>query len=86
VFVVHGTQRFLDRVGGAAPNPALPSSTTQLGAWYATLARWRPNVALFVNELTLVPVFLPAAPAKTLLARFPDALAEVLASTGYQES
>ena len=51
-----------------------------LGAWYATVLRWRRPAALLVNELTLLPLVVPLAPAKTLLTRFPDALAELLAA------
>lgn len=80
VFVVHGTQRLLAHVGGATAGSTPATSTTQLGAWYSTLARWRPEVALFVNESTLLPVFIPAAPAKSLMARFPETLAEVLSA------
>ncbi|MHB1613969.1 MAG: DUF6933 domain-containing protein [Actinomycetes bacterium] len=82
MYVVHGTQRFLDHVG--TPNSAGEADpvTTRLGSWYATLARWRPNVALFVSEATLLPVLVPAAPARSLLVRFPAALAEVLAVHG----
>jgi hypothetical protein len=80
VFVVHGTQRFLQRV--AAPTAEPVDGTTLLGPWYATLARWRPQTALFVDEATLLPVFLPLAPARTVLSRFPQALAEVLGSHG----
>lgn len=35
-------------------------------------------VAVFVNETTLLPVFLPLAPAATLLERFPEQLGAVL--------
>jgi hypothetical protein len=52
--------------------------TTLLGPWYATVARWRPQTALFANEATLLPVFMPLGPARNVLSRFPDALAEVL--------
>lgn len=76
VFVVHGTLRFLERVG--TPQGEAVEGTTLLGPWYATAARWRPQTALFVNEATLLPVFLPLAPARTVLSRFPHALAEVL--------
>jgi hypothetical protein len=55
-------------------------STTVLGAWYATVLRWRRPAALSVNELTLLPLIMPLAPAKTLLTRFPDALAELLSA------
>src|SRR5215470_20441864 len=37
---------------------------------------------LFVNEPTLLPVLMPLAPAATLLARFPQQLAAVLAAHG----
>lgn len=80
VFVVHGTQRFLKRVG--APVAEQLDGTTLLGPWYATAARWRPQTALFVNEATLLPVFLPLAPARTVLTRFPHVLTEVLDGHG----
>jgi hypothetical protein len=79
VMVVHGTQRFRDRVLHEVD--ALDNgSTTLLGPWYATLLRWRPAVTLFVNESTLLPVFVPMAPARTLLRRVPAAIADVLAA------
>ena len=55
-------------------------STTVLGAWYATVLRWRRPAALLVNELTLLPLVMPLAPVKMLLARFPDAVAELLSA------
>jgi hypothetical protein len=80
VFVVHGTRRFLDRVN--APVSELVEDSTLLGPWYATAARWRPQVALFVAETTLLPVYLPLAPARTVLGRFAHALSEVLGQHG----
>ncbi len=62
VFVVNGTQRFLECVGTPVAPPV--DGTTLLGPWYATAARWRPQTALFVNEATLLPVFLPLAPVR----------------------
>ncbi len=82
MYVVHGTQRFLDHVGTPKPAGEADPVTTRLGSWYATLARWRPNVALFVSEATLLPVLVPAAPARSLVVRFPAALAEVLEGHG----
>jgi hypothetical protein len=79
VVVVHGTKRFRDRVPRAAAD-ANDRSSTLLGPWYATLLRWRPAVALFVNESTLLPVLVPLAPARTLLGRLPAAVADVLAA------
>jgi len=79
--IIHGTQRFRDRVT-AVPAAEVETSTTILGPWYATVLRWRPAVALFVNASTLLPVFMPFAPTRTLLDRFPVAVAEVLAAHG----
>jgi hypothetical protein len=41
---------------------------------------WRPQVALFVNAATFVPVLMPFAPASTVVGRFPVAMADVLAA------
>lgn len=49
-----------------------------LGRWYATAWMWRPQLALFVHDTTLLPVLMPLAPAATVLHRFPDRLAEIL--------
>ena len=53
-----------------------------MGQWYATAVFWKPQVALFVNEPTLLPVLMPLAPAATLLARFPQQVAAVLDAHG----
>ena len=79
MIVIHGTRAFRDRVPGPAVTPG-DTSTTVLGAWYASVLRWRRPAALFVNERTLLPLVMPLAPARTLLTRFPDALAELLAA------
>src|SRR5207237_4898970 len=81
VLVVHGTKKFLDRAGRPTVEPGEPS-TAQLGSWYATVLFWKPQVALFVNETTLLPLLMPFAPAATVLARFPAALERVLAAHG----
>jgi len=77
VIVVHGTAELRRRVPGPAPAPG-EESTTLLGPWYATVLRWRRPAALVVNEATLLPAVVPLAPARTLLERLPDAIAEVL--------
>lgn len=59
----------------APPSPAL-------GNWYATAILWKPQLALVVNERTLLPVLMPMAPASTLIARFPRELATALISQG----
>ncbi|AIO64906.1 DUF6933 domain-containing protein [Burkholderia oklahomensis] len=58
------------------------SSTTKLGNWYATVLPWRPQVAMLVNEQTLLPVLMPLAPATNLAVRFPGALIDILAAHG----
>lgn len=44
------------------------------------MLRWRPLVALFVNECTLLPMLVPLGPARTVLQRIPDAVADLLAA------
>ena len=80
MFTIRGTKKLLDRVGNPVPDP--PSSTTVLGDWYANVLLWRPQVALFVNATTFVPVLMPLAPASRVLARLPAAMADVLGALG----
>jgi hypothetical protein len=63
MFAVRGTKKFLDRVRGAAPSLDVEPASNIKGAWYATVLFWRPQVALFVNEPTCLPLFVPLAPA-----------------------
>jgi hypothetical protein len=76
MFNFHCTNKLLDRIKPelGAPQP----STTRLGNWHATALFWKPQMALAVNERTLLPVLLPLAPAATLADRFPIALRDVL--------
>lgn len=77
MLIVRATRKLLDRIG--PPNLREDDrSTTLLGQWYATAMFWKPQVALFVSEPTLLPVLVPLAPAATLLDRFPQQMAEVL--------
>ncbi len=85
MFVVHGTKKFLDRVSRPNADPE-DRSTTALGNWYATPLFWKPQVALFTSDRTLVPVLVPLAPAVTVVDRFPAHLAEVLAAHGAEPS
>jgi hypothetical protein len=80
MFVLHATKKLLGRIG--RPDDAVAAPTTGLGNWYATALFWKPQVALFVNEHTLLPVFMPLAPASTLIRRFPSALAATLHAHG----
>ncbi|MGQ0825478.1 MAG: DUF6933 domain-containing protein [Actinomycetota bacterium] len=61
---------------------AAEQSTTALGDWYATVLFWKPQVALFVSEATLLPVLMPFASAATVIDRFPAAVATVLEAHG----
>lgn len=85
MFVVHATKKLLDRVR-AKPLPLPQESTTALGPWYATVWFWNPQIALFVNELTLLPVLIPLAPAATVVDRFPDGLRVTLGAHGIESS
>ena len=77
MLIVRATKKLLDRIG--PPNLGEgEQSTTLMGQWYATAMFWKPQVALFVSEPTLLPVPMPLVPAATLLARFPQQLAAVL--------
>ena len=76
MFNLHCTKKLLDRIKPELEAPR--AGTTRLGNWYATALFWKPQMALVVNERTLLPVFLPLAPAATLAQRFPIALREVL--------
>ena len=84
MLVVRGTKKFLDRVGQPEAEP--PASTTVLGDWYATVLFWKPQVALFVNEPTLLPVLMPFAPTRTLLSRLPESVELALALQGLGDS
>jgi hypothetical protein len=81
VLIVRATQKLLQRVGP----PSLQNgehATTLLGEWYATALFWRPQVALLVNEATLLPALMPLAPAATLPTRIAPQIATVLAAHG----
>ena len=81
MYTVHCTKKLLDRVKVPAMSAAQPP-TTVLGNWYATALLWKPQVALIVNERTLLPLLMPLAPASTVIERFPSELATLLARHG----
>jgi hypothetical protein len=85
VLIVRGTKKLRDRVKAPAPQGG-DASTTVLGDWFATALFWKPQVALLVNQRTFVPVFMPLAPAATLLDRAPEAIGAVLRRLGADES
>jgi hypothetical protein len=81
VLIVRATGKLRQRLG----RPTLragDAATTLLGEWYATALFWRPQVALLVNEPTLLPVLMPLAPAATLPARIPQEIAAALRAHG----
>lgn len=82
--VVRGTKKFLQRVGGVDASGGVSSGA--LGDWYANVWFWRPQVALFVNECSLLPVLVPLAPAASVLERFPAGFAEVARQIGVNEA
>ena len=81
MFQLHCTKKLLDRIKPSAIAPDSASGIL-LGNWYATALFWKPQVALLVNEKTLLPVLMPLAPATDLATRFPVHLADVLAAHG----
>jgi hypothetical protein len=85
VLVVRGTKKLRDRVKRPLA-AASDTSTTVLGDWFATALVWKPQVALLVNQRTFVPVFMPLAPAATLLDRVPEAIAAALGRLGASDA
>lgn len=81
MYSLHCTKKLLDRI---KPSTATlpPPTTTVLGNWYATALFWKPQLALLVNEGTLLPALMPLAPSSTLSARFPGELGLVLGRHG----
>ena len=75
--MIHCTKKLLDRIKPATLTSEAVSSML-LGNWYATALFWTSQVALMVNEKTLLPALMPLAPATDLAARLPERLAEVL--------
>ena len=85
MYNLHCTRKLLDRVK-VSPRASSSRPSTSLGNWYATALFWKPQVALLVNERTLLPVLMPLAPASTLAARFPHALATILVRHGANQA
>lgn len=85
MYTLHCTQKLLNRIKPSI-SPTLQGPTTALGNWYATALFWAPQVALLVNERTLLPVLMPLAPASTLVERFPDELTTILLKHGASQA
>lgn len=85
MYTLHCTKKLLDR-GKLSVTSSSEPSTTLLGNWYATALFWKPQLALLVNERTLLPVLMPLAPTSTLTARFPTELSSVLHRHGVDQA
>lgn len=85
MLVVRGTKKFRDRLKKAPAAGPDDVSTTELGDWFATALFWRPQVALFVNQTTFIPVLVELAPSATLLDRVPEAIETVLRHHGVEQ-
>lgn len=85
MLLLRGTKKLRDRLKGRAAT-ADDVSTTVLGDWFATALFWKPQVALLVNQRTLLPVFMPLAPAATLVTRVPEAITNALRNQGASEA
>lgn len=72
--MIRGTKKVLDRIPNVPRAAEADRSTTRLGDWYVNVLFWKPQVALFVSETTLLPVLVPFSPAATLVDRLPSAL------------
>lgn len=77
MLIVCATKKLL-RLAGPPTVRDDDRGTTLLGPWYATVLFWRPRVVLLVNEVTLLPVLLPLAPAATLASRIAEEISAVL--------
>jgi len=80
MIVVRGTKKFLDRAGRPAAGDV--TSSGLLGDWYVNVWFWRPQVAVFVNERTLLPVLVPLAPAASAVERLRGSFGEVAGRIG----
>ena len=82
MLMVRGTKKLRDRLRSAPRADEADESTTMLGDWFVNALFWKPQVALFVNARTMLPVFVPLAPAATLLDRAPSMIVAVLRAHG----
>ena len=85
MLVIRGTKKLRDRLKKAPAAGPDDASTTELGDWFATALFWRPQVALFVNQTTFIPVLVKLAPAATLIDRVPEAIETVLRHHGLEQ-
>jgi hypothetical protein len=80
------TQRLLRRLR-AEVVAEVPEAGNALGHWYANLlTHKRTPYVIALSERSLLSVVLPGAPFNTLVARFPQALAQLLHALDVPES
>lgn len=72
------TQKLLKRIKQPIALPVEQARPARLGDWYATAIFWKPQVALFMSTTTLLPVFVPLAPAATVHTRLAQSLKPLL--------
>jgi Plasmid pRiA4b ORF-3-like protein/Domain of unknown function (DUF6933) len=82
MLIIRGTKKLRDRMRTAVAASETDESSTVLGDWFATAMFSKPQVALLVNSRTMLPLFMPLAPAATLLDRAPTAIASLLREHG----
>lgn len=85
MLIVRATKKLLDRLGPPTLQEG-EESTALLGQWYATAVFWKPQIALLVNEPTLLPVLMPPAPTATLPTRIGQQIITVLAAHGVPDT
>jgi hypothetical protein len=84
VIRVRATKKLLDRLP-LTESRSIGTLPSPLGDWYATVIFFRPQLAFLVNELTLIPVLVPLAPAVSLLDRLPGEFDAALHAFGVHE-
>jgi hypothetical protein len=80
-YSIHATKKLLDRVKRPVADP-ISEPSTMLGNWCANALFLKPQFAVLVSERTLLPVFMPLAPASGLAERFAEQLGRVLDAIG----
>jgi hypothetical protein len=88
MLVFRCTRKLLRRLERqAAEDGEPPKSTTRLGDWHANLLIVRrQHLVLAVSGVTLLPVLVPAAPYKTMMARFAEGAGQVLRALHVDEA
>jgi hypothetical protein len=88
VVVFRCTQKLLRRLEHEpARDGEAQRSSARLGDWYANVVVvQRQHLVLGVSGVTLLPVLVPAAPYKTMIARFAEGAGQVLRALKVEET